>query len=246
MKSYVLSSATVALSVVLASAIPVFGAEDGLFSRGQPIQEIRARDWQFDSDGVFARGAGFSKLVQNGVKSSLTNPRGAMDLDQKRKNRNNAIALATGNGPQPAANRPKAALNAFRATQAFKKAGADAAAKKSKRDVFHEELDARDFEEHSIFARGAGASKVAQFVAKKALINPKSTMDMHGKDKIKQDAKDLVTGNRPNTGPTSPKAALNAWRATQAFKKAGADAAAKKSKRDVFHEELDARDIETW
>ncbi|TFK32225.1 hypothetical protein BDQ12DRAFT_692784 [Crucibulum laeve] len=150
---------------------------------------------------LVARGSKVSKVAKPLEKWAL-NPQSMTDRDQRKKNREDAVKIATGSGSGSATRQRhpelQKAMNAIKATNAFAEAG-----KKKKRAVYDEEFEARDFEdfESELVARAskaAGIGKAIGKAAEKFILNPQSMADRDQRKKNRDNAITLATGG--NTG----------------------------------------------
>jgi G:T/U-mismatch repair DNA glycosylase len=177
------------------NAIALVTGQTGSASRQQhpelrkTMEEIRKkntgqkRELDFE-DELFARGPGASREAAKAAEKWALNPQGMMDRDQRKKNRDNAIALATG---QTGSSSRQQHPELRKTMDEIRKNNAEAAKKMSgqKRELEYED---------ELFVRGPGASREAAKAAEKWALNPQGMMDRDQRKKNRDNAIALATG----------------------------------------------------
>ncbi|TFK38472.1 hypothetical protein BDQ12DRAFT_113210 [Crucibulum laeve] len=202
MKSAIIASTVVVSYALLASAAPASVTDNSLFARGGAASKV-------------AKAAKNPNIAKAAEKWAL-NPQGAMDRDQRKKNREAFQKVATA----------KMASNAF---------------EEKKREEFAD-IEARDFNENYLVARGGVASKIGKAVknpnvakaAEKWALNPQGAMDRDQRKKNREAFQKVATAKM----------------AANAFQEAGSSKKKREAFEDIetrdFDDELEARDFDEF
>ncbi|TFK37196.1 hypothetical protein BDQ12DRAFT_713588 [Crucibulum laeve] len=251
-------SATRARHPELQKAMNVISANNAFAAAGKKKKrsfddefEFEARDFddfEYDLVARASKAGGAAKAIGKAAEKFMLNPQSMTDRDQRKKNRDDAIKIATGAGSGSATRNRHPALqrtmNVISASNAFAAAG-----KKKARSFDDEfEFEARDFDdfEYDLVARASkagGAAKAIGKAAEKWALNPSSMTDRDQRKKNREDAVKIATGSGSgsatrNRHPELQKA-MNVISATNAFSAAG-----KKKKRALYEDEFEAREFD--